>query len=245
MAKKILIADDDLALVDLVATGLKEQGFDVITASNGTEALAKALREIPDLILLDVVMPGLAGYRVFEKLQADPHTKNIPVIVLSVRKSMEDLFPQTRLITFVSKPFDINVLFGLIGQSLTLQNLGENKNVLILGVQEFVVNKIKEWFEKKGYKVTTPLNEYDAIQKCEKLAPKFFFCQFWGDSTILDSATVYEKVKYGSVADKVNFYIYCPQGFLAEAKNIFPLSMIVPYVDSRDLLIEVAKNIVR
>ena len=73
MAKKILIADDELHLVEIIKLAMEIQGFEVITAFNGTEALAKALEEKPDLILLDVIMPGLAGYQVFDRLQTDPH----------------------------------------------------------------------------------------------------------------------------------------------------------------------------
>ncbi len=244
MPKKILIADDDPALVELVKIAMEIQGFEVLTAFNGTEALAKALREKPDLILLDVIMPGLEGYQVFEKLQADPHAKHIPVFVISARKNMAELFPPSDLITFVSKPLEIEALLKQIDQALTLQSKRESKDVLIFGVQEFVANKLKELFIAKGYKVTIPLNEYEAVQKCEMLAPKFFFCQFWEDPTVLDAASIYKKVKYGSVVDKVRFCIYCPESMLAEAKKVLPLPIILPYADSRDLLEQIKKNIV-
>jgi len=246
MAQKILIVDDERDLVSIWGTLLKAQGFDVITAFSGTEALTKTFQEKPDLLLLDVILPGpLTGYQVFEQLQKDPHAKNIPVIVISARKNMGDLFPRSGLITFVSKPIDANVLVGKIAQILTLQKLGESKNVLIFGIQEFTINRIKEWFEKKGYKVATAFNEYDAIQKCEKLTPKFFFCQFCADPAVLDSTTVYKKAIYLSGADKVGFYLYCPQQNLAEAKNAFPPDVIVAYTDSKDLLEKIEKDVVR
>ena len=236
MAKKILIADDELHLVEIIKLAMEIQGFEVITAFNGTEALAKALEEKPDLILLDVIMPGLAGYQVFDRLQTDPHAKHIPIFVISARKNMAELFPQSKLITFFSKPLEIEVLVSKITQALELQAREESKDVLIYGVQEFVAKKIQGWFTEKGYNAMIFLNEYDAIQKCEILAPKFFLCQFWDDSTILDSASVYRKVKYGSVADKVHFYIYCPQNMFIEAQKSLPLPIIMPYTDSRDLL---------
>ena len=245
MAKKILVADDDLSFVELIKTALELQGFEVLTAFNGTETLAKAIQEKPDLILLDVIMPGLAGYQVFERLQTDPHAKHIPVFVISARKNMVELFPQSKLITFFSKPLEIEVLMARIAQALTLQTLEENRNVLVFGIQEFVANKIKEWFVERGYKVTIPLNEYDAIRKCEMLAPRFFLCQFWEDPSVLDSAAVYKKVKYGSVADKVRFYIYCPQSMFTEAQKALPLPILVPYTDSRDLLEKIKKDIVK
>src|SRR3989338_4091147 len=101
MAKKILIVDDEPALITIWETRLKLNGFDVVTASNGPEAVTKAIQEKPDLLLLDVMMPGLTGFQVFEKLQADPFAKNIPVIVTSARHSMSDFFPKSKLITFL------------------------------------------------------------------------------------------------------------------------------------------------
>ena len=246
MTKKILVVDDERTLVSAWGTVLRAHGFNVITAYNGPEDLARALREKPDLLLLDVMMPGpLTGYHVYEKLREDPHAKNIPVIILSTRKGMKDLFPPSELITFVDKSIDMNVLLAQVHQLLTAQMLGENKHVLILGIQDFVVHKIKEWFEKSGYKVTTASNEFDAIEKCERFGPKFFFCQFWGDPSALDAATVYKKVEYGSVVGRVSFYIYCHQKDLDEAIKIFPRHILVPYTDSKDLLTEIEKNIVR
>ena len=246
MAKKILVVDDERDLVTTWEILLKSQGFDVITAFNGTEAVTKTLQGKPDLILLDVMMPGLlTGYQVYGKLQMDPHAKNIPIIVISARKNMEDLFPQSGLISFLSKPIDQDVLLAKIGQVLTIQNLGENKHVLIFGFQEFVTHKIKVWFEKKGYKVELPSNENDAIQKCEKLEPKFFFCQFCEDSTVLDAATVYTKARFGSGADQVNFYIYCTRETLAQAQKLFPSEVILPYNDTTDLLEKIEQNIAR
>ena len=71
MAKKILVADDDLSLVELIKTALEIQGFEVITAFNGTDALAKGIREKPDLILLDILLPGVDGITLLRELRAE------------------------------------------------------------------------------------------------------------------------------------------------------------------------------
>ena len=246
MAKKVLVADDEPGLVTLLETMLEMKGFDVITASTGTEALTKALREKPDVILLDIVMPGLAGYQVFEKLQEDSYTKHIPVFVMSARKNMVNLFPPSKLITFVSKPFDANTFVDMLAQSFAPQTSPEeSKDVLILGNQEFLVNKIMAYFMEKGYQVTTALNEQDAIQKCEMLVPKFFFCEFWEDPVVLDSAMVYQKVKYGSAVGRIRFYIYCQQNLLFQAQQIFQPHLIVSYHHSWDLLEKIKNDIAR
>jgi len=79
----VLIADDDKAIVDLLSYFFTEKGCTVLTANDGTEAVAKASSGNPDLILLDLLMPGMSGFEVLAKLKQDPNLSAIPVIVLS------------------------------------------------------------------------------------------------------------------------------------------------------------------
>lgn len=83
MGKKILIVDDDPDLVDAVMTILKSKRYEVIAAYDGEEGLAKAKTENPDLIVLDVMMPGKDGYVVCKELKADPSLGSIPVLLLT------------------------------------------------------------------------------------------------------------------------------------------------------------------
>jgi DNA-binding response OmpR family regulator len=83
MKKKILVIDDEPMVVAMATRGLEERGFAVVTAPDGYEGILKAITEKPDLILLDVVMPGLDGHEVLARLRKDERTKNIPVIHLS------------------------------------------------------------------------------------------------------------------------------------------------------------------
>jgi two-component system alkaline phosphatase synthesis response regulator PhoP len=82
---KILIAEDERDIRDLIMFTLRFAGYEVIAASNGEEAVALALQEIPDLILSDVRMPRMNGYEVCEKIKAQEKTKHIPVIFLSAK----------------------------------------------------------------------------------------------------------------------------------------------------------------
>ena len=84
MVKKILVADDELDIRNLVKIILEENGFQVSLAANGAEALQKAENELPDLIILDVVMPARTGWEVCKTLKSQEKTKHIPVIICSV-----------------------------------------------------------------------------------------------------------------------------------------------------------------
>ena len=80
---RILIVDDERPNRQLLEVMLKPEGFHLLTATNGEEALAAVAQHPPDLILLDVMMPGMNGYQVAAKIKANPDTRNIPVIMLT------------------------------------------------------------------------------------------------------------------------------------------------------------------
>ncbi|MEK9152915.1 MAG: response regulator [Patescibacteria group bacterium] len=89
--KKVLIVDDDAFLAGIYATKLEIDGFQVASARDGEEGLKAAAKELPDLILLDVLMPKLDGFEVLKRLKADPATKGIPVIMLTNLGQKEDV----------------------------------------------------------------------------------------------------------------------------------------------------------
>ena len=108
-ARRILLVDDEehirlVAAVSLEAVG----GFEVITASSGTEGIAKASAEHPDAILLDVMMPGLDGPATFRRLRADPAIEDIPVILFTAKVQAADRqrFEELGVAGVIGKPFD-------------------------------------------------------------------------------------------------------------------------------------------
>ena len=82
---KILVAEDERDIRDLISFTLQFAGHQVITANNGEEAVQLALKEIPDLVLTDVLMPKMTGYEACKLIKADPTTQHIPVIFLSAK----------------------------------------------------------------------------------------------------------------------------------------------------------------
>jgi DNA-binding response OmpR family regulator len=82
---KILIAEDERDIRDLITFTLRFAGYEVVAASNGEEAVTQALQEIPDLILLDVRMPRMTGYEACAKIKENQKTKDIPIVFLSAK----------------------------------------------------------------------------------------------------------------------------------------------------------------
>ena len=81
--KKILLVEDDVTLIDMYSLKFKEEGYNLLTAENGETGLALALKELPDVILLDIMMPKMDGFAVLAELKKNATTKNIPVLMLS------------------------------------------------------------------------------------------------------------------------------------------------------------------
>lgn len=90
---KILIVDDDEAILTVFATALKKEGFETVSSTTGKDGLEKARTELPDLVLLDQVLPDIEGNEVLSELKKDEKTKAIPVVILS-NFSQEELVKQ-------------------------------------------------------------------------------------------------------------------------------------------------------
>jgi len=90
MAKKILVIDDEPDTLRLVALVLKRQGYDVVTATEGKEGIKKAVAERPDLIILDVMMPGMDGFEIAKVLRSAPRTSKVPILMFTAKGQLED-----------------------------------------------------------------------------------------------------------------------------------------------------------
>lgn len=116
---KILVVDDEKDVVELLKFLLEKDGYAVVTAYNGREALVAAKESIPDLILLDVMMPEMDGYTVQTQLLDDPATRNIPIIILTAKGQLRDVFAMSANVrAYIEKPFDPKTLRAKIQESI-------------------------------------------------------------------------------------------------------------------------------
>jgi CheY-like chemotaxis protein len=106
-AKTVLVVEDKASLTQMLQFLFLSKGLSVQIAYNGKEALDKANSILPSLILLDIMMPEMDGFEVLEKLKEDPATSSIPVIMLTARKSREDMQRARDLgaVEYITKPF--------------------------------------------------------------------------------------------------------------------------------------------
>lgn len=109
---KILVVDDEDHIVMILKENLEFSGFDVVTATNGLEALDAVQKESPDLLVLDIGMPKMDGWEVTRRLKGDAQTKSIPIIILTAYAQSSDQKKGAQLGAdrFISKPCDLSYL---------------------------------------------------------------------------------------------------------------------------------------
>ncbi len=90
MAERILIIDDDVDTLKLVGLMLQKKGFEILAANNGQQGVREAIKQRPDLILLDVMMPGMDGYQVAKLLRQNPETAHIPILMFTAKSQLDD-----------------------------------------------------------------------------------------------------------------------------------------------------------
>ncbi len=125
MASKVLVADDEIHIIHVVAIKLRNNGYEVIAANNGAEAFDLACREKPDIVVTDYQMPVMTGLELVAKLRQDERTKEIPVVLLTARSFAVSSEQQETLgvASCLSKPFSPKELLKTIQDILYQRQL--------------------------------------------------------------------------------------------------------------------------
>lgn len=118
--KKVLIVDDDIQAVEMLTVILEDKNFEVIPAYVGEIGLKKAKEKIPDIIILDITMPGMDGFKVCEKIKTDPKTSRIPIIMLTGKDMGKDFDKamEKKADWYIVKPYNIEHLLKVFDRLL-------------------------------------------------------------------------------------------------------------------------------
>jgi two-component system phosphate regulon response regulator PhoB len=117
---KILVAEDEKQIGDMIAFKLSNAGHQVIRAQDGEQAVTLAASDLPDLILLDAMMPGLSGFEVLRRLKGDPALRAVPVIMVTAKGHERDVLSGLRggAVYYVVKPFSLKELAARVDLAL-------------------------------------------------------------------------------------------------------------------------------
>lgn len=189
LKRKILVVDDDKDIREIIRFYLEDSGYEVIEAQNGKEALKLADELQPELITLDIIMPGLDGFEVLRLLKENTRTKDIPVIILSV--VAEDHKYLHAFTDYLTKPFErINLISMVEKILLRLENKGKNQ-ILIVDDEPDIVDIISTSLESEGYLTMKAFNGKEAVNKAEKEPPDLMILDL--KMPLMDG---YEVIKY-------------------------------------------------
>lgn len=135
MAKRVLVVDDDADVVDLTSTILRDGGYSVFTASNGRDGLAVARRERPDLILLDINMPGIDGWEALRLLRLDDATGEVRVAMFSIRYDLREKMEALKRSAddYIVKPFTYDEMLERVARLLSTEGAGAQQQEAVGG----------------------------------------------------------------------------------------------------------------
>ncbi|MBD0277074.1 MAG: response regulator transcription factor [Bacteroidota bacterium] len=193
-ATKVLIADDEPDILEILKYNLVKEGYQVITAANGDEAIAKAKNELPDLVVLDIMMPGKSGVEVCEVLRAQPHLQDTLIMFLT---ALSDDATQIKGLTsgaddYISKPIRPNVFISKVQSLLRRVNRNETK---VIRENDFTIDPEKFIVQYKGKDFVLAKKEFELLYLLASKPGRVFLrneilSRVWGNDVIVGDRTI-------------------------------------------------------
>ncbi|WP_063777337.1 ATP-binding protein [Scytonema millei] len=182
--KTILVVDDDANIRQLLRQQLETEGYNIIEAKDGIEAIAFVKKSAPDLIILDVMMPEMSGFDVAAVLKNDPKTMNIPIIILSIVEDRERGY-RLGIERYLMKPIETDTLLHEIGTLTTQAN--SSKKVLVVDEDVSTVKTLAEVLQAKGYSVVEAIDAQELREKAVSVQPYMIIANanFWERSEVI------------------------------------------------------------
>jgi two-component system KDP operon response regulator KdpE len=193
----VLIVDDEKDIVDLVAYNLARNGYETVTATDGNDALDSAAKNAPDLIILDLMLPGLDGMEVARRLKADAQTANIPIVMLTAKGEETDVVVGLTLGAddYVTKPFGMDELMARLRTALR-HRLAQEGAVPLFRHGELEVDLVRRRVRVRGEEVRLSPREWDILvllvaHAGRVLTHRFILARLWGAGGDVQQLRVY------------------------------------------------------
>ena len=163
--EKILIVDDEEDILELVAYNLAREGYRTVNATSGEDALKKSRSEMPDLIVLDLMLPGIDGLEVMKALKVDSSTKNIPTVMLTAKGEEADIVTGLELGAddYITKPFSPRVLLARVRAVLRRKTESVNRSSSILRIHDLEIHQGRRSVSVKGNSVDLTFTEFQFL----------------------------------------------------------------------------------
>lgn len=177
--RKLMLVDDDPSLLDTLGDFLRFEGYEVVCASSGEDALVKMRSSQPDLIILDMGMPGMGGVGFLDRITNPDGSTLVPVLVLTARTAMAEYFADKQIAGFLAKPCDPadllmevgHVLFMSSSDSAAVPAQKAMRRIVVAEWDAALLKTLEQDFSKSGFSVIPALTGPEAIEACIKYAP--------------------------------------------------------------------------
>jgi two-component system phosphate regulon response regulator PhoB len=163
---RILVVDDEPDLVELVRHHLQREHYEVITATDGETALAEARRRVPDLVILDLMLPGIDGLEVCRRMRADSRMAHIPIVMLTAKGEESDVVIGLAqgADDYVRKPFGVKELVARVATRLRAAELQSAEVQKVVRFGELVIDAIKHEVLLSGEPVVLTVTEFKLLR---------------------------------------------------------------------------------
>ncbi len=195
MKPKVLIVEDEAALSTLLSYNLDKEGFDTRTVSDGDEALVQLDEELPDLILLDWMLPGISGIELCRRIRARKETRNTPILMLTARGEEDDRVRglDTGADDYVTKPFSMTELSARIRAVLRRVRPALAEDVITFG--DITLDRINHRVHRAGQEVQLGPTEYRLLEQLIQNPGRVFSREnlldaVWGRDVYVEERTV-------------------------------------------------------
>ncbi len=180
--KRILIIDDEPDFVKILKARLQVEGYEVLTAGDGVRGIQVARRERPDLVILDIMMPGMDGHSVCETLKKSSLTEDIPVIYLTARTGPKDetVALEKGAKFYLTKPYNPNVLLEMVKSILTEEEIVGRSlgRVLVIDQDRSSLDEITYQLKKAGYETFAASTTLDGLKEARDQKPDIVLFDF-------------------------------------------------------------------
>lgn len=193
---KVLVIDDEQYILELIQFNLESNGFEVLTCDNGEEAITKAMGFKPNIILLDLMLPGIDGFEVCKALRSKDSTSKIPILMLTAKGEETDkvLGLELGADDYLTKPFSVRELMARI--KAVLRRTQDNaQSSDIIEVLDIMIDTDKHEVLKNGVKIDLTLKEFELLKVLAEnrgrvLSRNFLLDHVWGYDYFGETRTV-------------------------------------------------------
>ncbi|WP_031474771.1 response regulator [Agathobaculum desmolans] len=195
--KKILVVEDEKAIADILVFNLQREGYDTLVAYDGTEGLRRALEDTPDLILLDVMLPGMDGFEVCRRVREQNET---PIIMLTAREEETDkvLGLELGADDYITKPFSMRELMARVKANMRRSLSGEEREKPAMPASGLRISRDNGMVYKNGRALELSAREFDIlcflsaapgrVFSREELMEQVWGYEYYGDLRAVDVA---------------------------------------------------------